>query len=106
MNNWQEWRCRHRSHQRALGVAPALGDARRHQRDRELAERGRGELLPGAQHEPGDSPFTPLATNIAGQAGTTSYTDTNAAGAGAALLPRGRYVPVRDSRADSGSFAG
>jgi hypothetical protein len=28
------------------------------------------------------SPFTLLATNIVGQAGTTSYTDTNAAGAG------------------------
>ena len=28
------------------------------------------------------SPLTPFATNILGQAGTTSYADTNATGAG------------------------
>jgi hypothetical protein len=28
------------------------------------------------------APFTPLATNILGQAGTTTFTDTNAAGPG------------------------
>ena len=28
------------------------------------------------------SPFTPLATGIPGQAGTTAYADTNATGAG------------------------
>ena len=28
------------------------------------------------------SPFLPLATNILGQAGTTTYSDTNAIGAG------------------------
>ena len=73
---------RHQPHQRALGVAPALGPAHRHQCDGDLAERGRGELFPGAQRESGRRPFTLLATNIVGQAGTTSYTDTNAAGAG------------------------
>ena len=51
-NNWQEWRCGTEPHQRALGVAPADGIARRHQRDRELAERGRRELFPGAEHGP------------------------------------------------------
>jgi len=36
--------------------------------------------------------FTPLATNLPGQPGTTTYTDTNAAGAGPFLY----RVGVRD----------
>jgi len=42
-----------RSHQRGLGVAPGARVASRHQRDRALAKRRRGELFRGALHESG-----------------------------------------------------
>jgi len=73
-----------RSHQRALRLAAALGLARWHQRDRELAQRRWRGLFSGAQHEPvGSPPFTLLAPNLPGQPGAMSFTDTNAA-----LAPR------------------
>ena len=56
LNTWQEWRCQTDPTNALSVVAPADGVARRHQRDRELAERGRGELFPGAQHEPVGQP--------------------------------------------------
>ena len=44
----------------------------------------RGELFPGAQHESGGATglLHHWPKNIVGQAGTTSYTDTNATNAG------------------------
>jgi hypothetical protein len=45
------------------------------------------------------SPFTLLATNIVGQAGTTSYADTNTTEAGP-FNTAWVLIPVTDSRAD------
>ena len=53
---------------------------------RNLAERSRGEFFPGALHEPERiAPFTPLATGIPSQPGTTSYTDSTATNASPVL---------------------
>jgi len=75
-----EWRCLNQPYQRALGVAPVDPESDSTNVDVDLAERGRGELFPGAEHEPvGNRPFTLRATNLPGQPGTTRFTDTNAA---------------------------
>ena len=49
--------------------------------ERYSGERGRGELFFGAERESGRVVHA-LGKNIVGQAGTTSYADTNAAGGG------------------------
>jgi hypothetical protein len=81
MNNWQEWVCgtcptNPLSALRLLSTAPVGANPTVTWQSvagvKYFLKRG-GNL---------DSPFTYLATNILGQAGTTTYTDTNATGAG------------------------
>ncbi len=50
-------------------------------------------------------PFMLMATNIVGQAGTTSYADTNTTGAGP-FNTAWVLIPVTDSRADVIADAG
>ena len=82
MNNWQEWRCG-TCPTNALSVLRLLS-----------ATRAGTNVMVTWQSVPGASyvlerstslsattPFTPLAINLPGQPGTTTYTDTNAAGA-------------------------
>lgn len=72
------------------GVAPAVRVGRRHERDRDLAECGRAELLLGAEHEPvGSPPFTLLASGIPGAIGHDQLHRHQCGGACAAVLPRG-----------------
>ena len=67
--------------QPALGAAPCIGRTHWHQRNGDLAERGRGELFSGAQPESHVAVHAHGNEHL-GQPGTTTCTDTNATGAG------------------------
>jgi hypothetical protein len=82
LNNWQEWRC---------GTSPTdassalrLLSAQRTGTNVTLTWRsvaGVNYFLERSMNLGASVPFTPLATDLPGQPGTTAYTDTNAAGA-------------------------
>jgi len=82
MNNWQEWRC---------GTCPTnAGSALRLLSAQHTGTNvtvtwqsaaGVNYFLERATNLSSSPVFTPLATNIPGQPGTTSFTDTNAPGA-------------------------
>lgn len=81
MNNWQEWVCgtnptNAQSVLRLLSAAPAGADVTVHWQ----SVAGISYLLERTANLA--APFTPVAASIIGQAGTTSYTDTTASGAG------------------------
>ncbi len=80
MNNWQEWVCRTNptnalSVLRMVSALPTSTNATVTWQ----SVAGVNYLLERSANPA--TPFTLLATNILGQAGTTSYGDTNAAGA-------------------------
>ena len=81
MNNWQEWICgtcptNALSALRMVSAVPIGTNVNVTWR----SVAGLGYVLERSTNLA--SPFTPLATDIIGQAGTTSYADTNATGAG------------------------
>jgi hypothetical protein len=84
LNNWQEWRCR-TDPTNALSVLRLLSSLLTHTNLTVT-----WESAPGVNYflerctNLGASPllFTPVATGIPGQPGTTAYTDTNAVGRG------------------------
>ena len=81
MNNWQEWICG-TDPTNPLSVlrllSPSITSTNATVRWQSVA----GVSYFVERSENLDSPCMPLATNIVGQAGTTSYADTNATGAG------------------------
>ena len=83
LNNWQEWRCG-TDPTNALSVlrllAPVTAGTRVTVSWQSVA--GVSYFLERATSLSVSPSFTPLATNLSGQPGTTTYTDTNAVGAG------------------------
>jgi hypothetical protein len=82
LNNWQEWRCRTDptnalSVLRLLSPSPAGSDVNVSWQ----SVAGVSYFLERSTNLAGSPPFRPLATNLTGQADTTTYTDANAAGA-------------------------
>jgi len=81
LNNWQEWRCA-TDPTDALSVlrllAPLPGGANVTVRWQSVA--GVSYFLERSTDLSATPAFTPLATNLTGEPGTTSFTDTNAAG--------------------------
>ena len=74
--------CRDRPHKRRFGAADVVGHRRGFGRDSILVERHWPVLFAGAGDHLGAFPaFSLLRSNIAGLAGATSFTDTNAVGA-------------------------
>ena len=83
MNNWQEWRCRTdptNAHSVLHLLAPATD--RTNVMLTWQSVTGVNYFLERSPSLAAPSSFTAMATNIFGQTGTTTYTDTNAAGAG------------------------
>jgi len=81
-NNWQEWRCQTDPTNAllALRLISASPDGTNVLVSWQSVA-GVSYVLERSTNVAGPPPsFTPLATGIPGQAGTTSYTDTNAAG--------------------------
>jgi hypothetical protein len=82
MNNWQEWRC---------GTSPTDANSALRLLSGQPAGTivtvtwqsvaGVNYFLERSTNLGASGPFTPLATNLPGQPGTTAYTDTNGAGA-------------------------
>jgi hypothetical protein len=83
MNNWQEWRCG-TDPTRALSVlrllAPSLNGTNVTVSWQSVA--GANYFLERGSNLTALAAFTLLATNIVGQPGTTTYTETNGAGSG------------------------
>ncbi len=82
MNNWQEWRCgtdprNAASVLRLLSASPAGSNVTVTWQ----SVSGMSYFLERSTNLAVSPPFTLLATNLPGQAGTTSFTDTNAAAA-------------------------
>jgi len=82
-NNWQEWRCgtvptNSLSVLRLLAPVTASTNVRLSWQ----SVAGVSYFLERATSLSASPAFTPLATNVSGQPGTTTYTDTNAIGAG------------------------
>jgi hypothetical protein len=80
MNNWQEWRCQTNptnalSALRLLSASPAGSDVTVTWQ----SVAGVNYFLERSTNLAASPRFTPLATNLPGQSGTTSFTDTNAA---------------------------
>jgi hypothetical protein len=80
LNNWQEWRCltdptNPLSALRLLSASSADG----HVTVRWQSVAGVNYFLERSTNLSASPPFTPLARNIPGQSGTTTYRDTNAA---------------------------
>ncbi len=82
MNNWQEWRCgtdpRNAASVLRLLSAPPAGS---NVTVTWQSVSGMSYFLERSTNLAVSPPFTMLATNLPGQAGTTSFTDTNAAAA-------------------------
>ena len=79
-NTWQEWRCltdptNALSGLRLLSTSPDGSNVT----VRWQSVAGVNYLLERSTNLSATPPFTPLATRLPGQAGTTTYTDTNAA---------------------------
>jgi PKD repeat protein len=94
MNNWQEWVCGTdpTNAQSALRMLSAVPTGTNATVTWESVAGVSYFLQVTTNH---DSPFTLLATNIAGQAGTTSYADTNAIGGGPFFYRVGVPLPTR-----------
>ena len=92
MNNWQEWVCGTcpTNAQSALRMVSALPTSTNATVTWQSVAGVNYFLERGANLA---APFTLLATNIAGQAGTTSYADTNATGAGPFFYRVGVQAP-------------
>jgi len=83
LNNWQEWRCGTdptNALSALLLLVPAIGGTNVTVSWQSVA--GVNYFLERATSLVDSPAFTPLATNVSGQPGTTTYTDTNAIGAG------------------------
>jgi PKD repeat protein len=79
LNNWQEWRCgtdptNASSVLRLLTPLPVANDVNVSW----LSAAGVSYFLERSTNLAASPPFLPLATNLTGQAGTTTFTDTNA----------------------------
>jgi hypothetical protein len=83
LNNWQEWRCG-ADPTNALSVLRLLPPvtAATNVTLSWQSVAGVNYFLERATSLVASPGFTPLATNVSGQSGTTTYTDTNAIGAG------------------------
>jgi hypothetical protein len=83
LNNWQEWRTG-TNPTNALSVlrllSPVSGAPGLIVRWQSVS--GRNYFLERGDPLRAQAPFLPIATDIVGQPGTTSFTDTNAVGAG------------------------
>ena len=83
LNNWQEWNAG-TNPTNALSVlrllSPAFGAAGVAVSWQSVS--GRNYFLERSTDLGAQAPFRPLATDIRGQVGTTTFTDTNAVGAG------------------------
>src|SRR5438034_11618825 len=94
LNNWQEWRCG-TDPTNALSalrlLSPVTGGTNVTVSWQSVA--GVSYFLERSTSLSASPAFTPLATNLSGQLGTTTYTDTNAIGAGPWLYRVGVSAP-------------
>ncbi len=94
LNNWQEWRCQtdptnSLSVLRLLEASPAGGDVNVSWQ----SVAGMKYFLERSTNLIASPTFLPLATNLTGQAGTTTFTDTNAPSAPPAYYRVGVPAP-------------